>query len=68
MDEDLKNSIIILALDNLISSYLIALEDSETTQNSDDVETMQNIIQGASEILEEYQQKLTTPRPQWNKI
>lgn len=68
MDKDLKKNIIILALDNLISSYSIALEDAETTLEKEDIETMQEIIQGAQEILLEYSQDITTPRPQWNKI
>ena len=36
--------------------------------SKEDIETMQEIIHGAQEILLEYSQDITTPRPQWNKI
>lgn len=68
MKEDIKNNIIILALDNLIKDYSIALDDSESTLNKEDIEAMQFIVDSAALILGEYANKVIHPKPEWNKI
>lgn len=68
MDDDLKNNIIILALDNLIANYSIALEDKETTLEKDEKDLMQFIVESCHLILSEYSSKLINTKPEWNKI
>lgn len=68
MKEDIKNNIIILALDNLVKDYSIALDDSESTLNKEDREAMQFIVDSAAMILGEYAHKVIHPKPEWNKI
>ena len=66
MDEDIKNSIIILALENLIIDYESALEIIENTQ---DKEYIQFIIDNAKIALIESNVKINTEisRPKWNR-
>lgn len=68
MEEDIKNNIIILALDNLVKDYSIALDDSESALNNEDREAMQFIVDSAALILGEYANKVIHPKPEWNKI
>lgn len=67
MKEDIKNSIIILALDNLIKDYSIALEDKEIALNNEDKEAAQFIIDSAALILGEYADKVKNQKPKWNQ-
>ena len=67
MKEDIKNSIIILALDNLIKDYSIALEDKEIALNNEDKEAAQFIIDSAALILGEYADKAKNQKPKWNQ-
>ena len=66
MDEDIKNSIIILALENLIIDYESALEIIENTQ---DREYIQFIIDNAKIALIESNVQINTEisRPKWNR-
>lgn len=66
MDEDIKNSIIILALENLIIDYESALEIIENTQ---DKEYIQFIIDNAKIALIESNIQINTEisRPKWNR-
>lgn len=66
MDEDIKNSIIILALENLIIDYESALEIIENTQ---DKEYIQFIIDNAKIALIESNVQINTEisRPKWNR-
>lgn len=67
MGEDIKNSVIILALDNLISSFSIALESKEITP--EDKEFMEFSIESARIILQEFNDKLQpNQKPQWDRI
>lgn len=68
MNEDIRNNIIVLALDNLIKSYSIALEEKETTLNEEDKEYAHYIVDSAALILGEYANKVNNQKPQWNKI
>lgn len=68
MTEDIKNNIIILALDNLIQSYSIMLEEKETDLNETDVEYAHYIVDTAALILLEYSDKVKNQKPQWNQI
>lgn len=68
MKEDIKNNIIILALDNLVRNYSIALDDSESTLNNEDKEAIQFIVDSAALLLGEYANKVIHPKPEWNKI
>lgn len=64
MDEDIKNSIIILSLENLIIDYESALEVIEITP--EDREYIQFIIDSAKLILTEADKPSTTiSRPKW---
>lgn len=49
--ESTERDIIILALDNLINTYSIALENKETCQKDEDLQLIQFIIEKAKEIL-----------------
>lgn len=65
MDEDIKNSIIILSLNNLIIDYSTALEIIENTQ---DKEYIQFIVDSAKIILSQMEKPDTTiSRPKWNQ-
>lgn len=65
MDEDIKNSIIILSLNNLIIDYTTALEIIENTQ---DKEYIQFIVDSAKIILSQIEKPDTTiSRPKWNQ-
>ena len=68
MKEDIKNNIIILALDNLVKDYSIALEDKESTLNNEDKEAIQFIVDSAALLLGEYAKQVIHPNPEWNKI
>lgn len=68
MEEDLKNNIIILALNNLVESYNLLLEDKENTLEQDDRDLMQFIVESCHIILSEYSDKLINPKPEWNQI
>lgn len=72
MNEDIKNSIIILALNNLLIDYESALEITKNNQNSEvEPEYIQFIIDTAKLVLMEFDSKLdsdnTISRPIWNK-
>ena len=72
MNEDIKNSIIILALNNLLIDYESALEITRNNQNSEvEPEYIQFIIDTAKLILMEFEGKFdsdhTISRPIWNK-
>ena len=65
MDEDIKNSILILALENLILDYESALEIIE---NSEDKEYIQFIIYSAKILLSGFVKPSTQiSRPKWNQ-
>ena len=65
MDEDIKNSIIILSLHNLLIDYTTALEIIENNQNK---EYIQFIVDSAKIILSQMEKPDTTiSRPKWNK-
>ncbi len=68
MSEEVKNNIIILALDNLIQSYSIALENNETTLDETDKEYLHYVVDSAALILGEYANLVNNQKPQWNKI
>lgn len=61
--EATKRSIIILALDNLINTYSIALEDKETCQSDDALQLIQFTIDKAKEILFEMAQEPEIDKP-----
>jgi hypothetical protein len=72
MNEDIKNSIIILALNNLLIDYESALEITRNNQNSEvEPEYIQFIIDTAKLVLMEFEDKFdsdhTISRPIWNK-
>lgn len=58
--EELERNIIIIALDNLIHSYNIALEDNEITQEYRDF--LQTSIDLAYQIIYKFN------KPQWNQL
>lgn len=65
--EDLKNSIVILALDNLASIYEIALEDTQNMPK-DEVEYLQFIIGYSRSLIQQIGESISNkpiPRPQW---
>lgn len=61
--EETKRNIIILALDNLINTYSIALEDKETCQNNEDLQLIQFMIDKAKEVLFEMSQEPEVDKP-----
>lgn len=61
--EATKRSIIILALDNLINTYSIALEDKETCQSEYYLQLIQFTIDKAKEILFEMAQEPEIDKP-----
>lgn len=68
MDENIKNSIVILALDNLILDYESALEIIEDSQ---DKQYIQFIVDSAKLILGEMGNEVNIDtkisRPKWNQ-
>lgn len=66
MENDLKKSILILALSNLIDTYNILLEDKEYPEK--DKEYLSYIIEKAGELLISYNPNLETPRPTWESL
>lgn len=66
--EELKNSIIILALDNLATIYEYALEDTQNMPE-DEIEYTQFIIGYARDLIQQMGGTLSTPhnipRPKW---
>lgn len=58
--EDIERNLIIIALDNLINTYSIALEDKETTE--EDKEFFQTAISIAYNIINKYN------KPQWDQL
>ena len=66
--EDLKNSIIILALDNLASTYEFALEDTKNMPE-EDVEYIQFIIGYSRDLIQQMGGTISSPhniqRPKW---
>ena len=67
MDKELKNSIIILALDNLISMCSNALEEPDEDLKKEDREYIQSIINIANTALSEYASE-KEQKPQWQKL
>lgn len=66
----IRKNIRILALDNLINTYIDALEDKELNLGSDERELAINIIHEAKEMLSEEIQEVVNPviqRPKWKK-
>ena len=64
MEEEVKNYIIIIALDNLINSYSIALEEAGITPQERDF--MQRVVASASQLLDQmYNPKIS--KPKWKK-
>ena len=68
MPEEVKKNIIILALDNLIHSYSIALENNENALDENDKEYLHYVIDSAALILGEYANIVNNQKPQWNRI
>lgn len=69
MEEAVKKNIIYLALDNLIKTYSIALEDEEICQ--EDREFMQFIQVSAANLLKEYSEadpRIPITKPEWNRL
>lgn len=64
MDQETKQGIIILALDNLINTYKDALEVLELTQEEKD---LANELIQASEYIKAEMLNPQIKRPQWNK-
>lgn len=66
--EDLKNSIIILALDNLASIYEYALEDAKNMPE-DEIEYTKFIIGYSRDLIQQMGGTISTPhdipRPKW---
>lgn len=66
----IRKNIRILALDNLINTYIDALEDKELNLESDERELAINIIHEAKEMLSEEIQEVVNQviqRPKWKK-
>jgi hypothetical protein len=61
--EPTERSIIILALDNLINTYSIALENKDTCQNEEELQLIQFTIDKAKEILYNMSQDTETDKP-----
>lgn len=66
--DDLKNSIVILALDNLASTYEIALEDAKNMPE-DEIEYLQFIIGYSRDLIQQMGGSISSnqpiSRPQW---
>lgn len=65
MDQETKEYIILLALDNLINVYKDALETVQFKPEEKDL--AQQIIEAAEIIKSEYIKPNQIPRPQWKK-
>ena len=64
MDQDIKNYIILIALDNLINTYEDALDLMQLTQEEQNF--MKQIISSAQELKNEmYNPKIS--KPQWKR-
>lgn len=67
-----ERSIIILALDNLINTYSIALENKDTCQNEEELQLIKFTIDKAKEILynmsQEEQADKPINKPVWEKL
>lgn len=61
--ESIERDIIILALDNLISTYSIALENNLTCQNDEDLKLLQFTIEKAKGILYKMAQEPEINKP-----
>lgn len=61
--ESIERDIIILALDNLISTYSIALENNLTCQNDEDLKLLQFTIDRAKCILYKMAQEPEINKP-----
>ena len=70
--ESTERSIIILALDNLINTYSIALENNDTCQNEEELQLIKFTIDKAKEILYNMSQDTETDKPinkpVWEKL
>lgn len=65
--EDLKNSIIILALDNLASIYELALEDTQNMPE-DEIEYLKFIVGYTRDLIQQMGGKIDNQpiaRPKW---
>ena len=73
MDQErlaIRKNIRILALDNLINTYTVALEDKQLNLGPDERELAINIINEARLMLSEETQEVNNqviPRPKWKK-
>lgn len=70
--ESTERSIIILALDNLINTYSIALENNDTCQNEEELQLIKFTIDKAKEILYNMSQDAEADKPinkpVWEKL
>lgn len=70
--ESTERSIIILALDNLINTYSIALENNDTCQNEEELQLIKFTIDKAKEILynlsQDEQADKPINKPVWEKL
>lgn len=70
--ESTERSIIILALDNLINTYSIALENKDTCQNEEELQLIKFTIDKAKEILynmsQDEQADKPINKPVWEKL
>ena len=64
MEEDIKRNLIIIALDNLINTYFIALDNKEITQ--EDKNYLETCISIAYEIIKEINSQKN--KPKWNQL
>lgn len=71
MDHELKKSIIILALNNLIETYSIALVNDSGSLNSEEKDCIKFQMESAMNILKEYadtDENIPAPKPQWKDL
>ena len=70
--ESTERDIIILALDNLINTYSIALENNDTCQNEEELQLIKFTIDKAKEILynmsQDEQADKPINKPVWEKL
>lgn len=64
MKEDIKRNLTIIALDNLINTYSIALENKEITQ--EDRDYLETCISIAYEIIKDINSQ--NNKPKWNQL
>lgn len=64
MKEDIKRNLTIIALDNLINTYSIALENKEITQ--EDRNYLETCISIAYEIIKDINSQ--NNKPKWNQL